>query len=106
EKEMVELFQTIPSEPGLWDSITLDAVGQSSGISIPVQLQPVAHANMARRNTVHVYEGELQAYDADVFAISGVVEYRDAAWNYEQPASLPDEYQPERISVLRDAQIR
>ncbi|KAJ2327205.1 hypothetical protein IWW51_001878 [Coemansia sp. RSA 2702] len=106
EKTIVELFQPLPSEPGLWDSIVLDAVGQKSGISIPIRLRPMQHAHMARRDAVHVYEGELRAYDADVFALDGVVEYRDAAWNYEQPAPLPSTYRPESIAVPRGAQVK
>ncbi|KAJ1874903.1 hypothetical protein LPJ55_001117 [Coemansia sp. RSA 990] len=105
EKDIVELYQPLPNEPTLWDSIILDAVGQKSGISIPIKLRPVQHISMVHRNALHVYEGELQAFDEDVFSITGSVEYREGSWNYEQPSLLPSIYSPEQIAVVRNVQV-
>ncbi|KAJ1732810.1 hypothetical protein LPJ72_003210 [Coemansia sp. Benny D160-2] len=103
---VVERHQPLAGHPGLWDSMMVDAVGASTGISVPVTMAAAPHMRMAERRAVHVYEGEVRLYDADVFAISGVVEFRDAQWNYEPPTPVPTRYAPEPIHVAAPTVIR
>ncbi|KAJ1956297.1 hypothetical protein EC988_001426 [Linderina pennispora] len=95
---MTHLFQPLAGNPMHWDSIILDAVGQKSGVSMPIHLHPVRHLSMIDRGFVHVYEGQFVPYDGDVFKVSGLLEYRDAMWNYEHPSKVPP-YAPEAISA-------
>ncbi|ORX72852.1 hypothetical protein DL89DRAFT_320606 [Linderina pennispora] len=81
-KQMTHLFQPLAGNPMHWDSIILDAVGQKSGVSVPIHLHPVRHLSMIDRGFVH----------------SGLLEYRDAMWNYEHPSKVPP-YAPEAISA-------
>ncbi|KAJ1665996.1 hypothetical protein IW140_000578 [Coemansia sp. RSA 1813] len=96
---VTEKHQPLAGHPGLWDSMMVDAVGAATGISVSVAVAPVAHAHMAERRAVHVYEGDVRLFDADSFEIGGVVEFRDAQWNYEPPTAVPTQYEPEEIQV-------
>ncbi|KAI8325001.1 hypothetical protein GQ54DRAFT_255435 [Martensiomyces pterosporus] len=104
-KQITQLYQPIAGSPGMWDSVILDAVGAKTGASVPISLHPIRHLNMAERDAVHVYEGELRLYDSDVFTLAGTLEYREAKWNYEPPATEPFEYKPEPVGVPDNAHI-
>ncbi|KAJ2156165.1 hypothetical protein GGF46_005369 [Coemansia sp. RSA 552] len=105
-RDAAELYHTIATQPSLWDSIMLDAVGVYTGVNVPIRLQPARHASMLGRDTVHVYEGELRAFDEGEFKLTGVLEYREAAWNYEEPVPPPLEYAPEAIATWPGTRVR
>ncbi|KAJ1797637.1 hypothetical protein LPJ59_003012 [Coemansia sp. RSA 2399] len=104
--ELVEQHQPLAGHPGLWDSMIVDAVGAATGIGVSVAVAPVPHMHMAERRAVHVYEGDVRLFDADSFAIGGVVEFRDAQWNYEPPTPVPQQYAPEEIRVAAGTLLR
>ncbi|KAJ1965360.1 hypothetical protein GGI12_000838 [Dipsacomyces acuminosporus] len=104
-RHITQLYQPIAGSPGMWDSIILDAVGAKTGASVPVTLSPLHHLNMIAHDLVHIYEGELRLYDSDVFRLDGTLEYREARWNYEPPATEPFDYTPESIDVPGDMHI-
>ncbi|KAI7823411.1 hypothetical protein BX661DRAFT_186551 [Kickxella alabastrina] len=79
-----DAFVPLPSAP--WDSILLDMVGLSSGISIPVNLQPVSDMRNRRQDSVHIYEANVVLRDIDVYHPEGFLEFRDARWNPEGPS--------------------
>ncbi|KAJ1993131.1 hypothetical protein GGI25_002947 [Coemansia spiralis] len=106
EKRITEMYQPIPGHPGLWDSIVLDAIGEATGISVSIALSPVQHIQMSDRNAVHIYEGEIQIFDDDSFSIRGIVEHREAQWNYDPPTTVPLTYSPEAILVQPGTQIK
>ncbi|KAJ2854395.1 hypothetical protein GGI22_004510, partial [Coemansia erecta] len=106
DAELVERHQPLAGHPGLWDSMLVDAVGAVTGIGASVAVAPVPHMRMAERRAVHVYEGDMRLYDADSFALGGIVEFRDAQWNYEAPAPVPPQYAPEEIRVAAGTAVR
>ncbi|KAJ2522811.1 hypothetical protein H4217_000527 [Coemansia sp. RSA 1939] len=93
-----------------WDSILLDLVGNSTGISVPVHLQPVEQpphtlglpllqgSKGSARNGAHIYEADVRLRDVDVYSPAGFIEYRDAQWNFE--GGLPIvKYEPEPLQI-------
>ncbi|KAJ2550863.1 hypothetical protein EV175_003906 [Coemansia sp. RSA 1933] len=102
----VERYQPPAGHAGLWDSMLVDAVGAATGVSAAVAMTAVAHMRMAERRAVHVYEGDVRLYDADSYAVGGVVEFRDAQWNYEPPTPVPERLEPEQIQVAAGTLIR
>lgn len=100
-----EWFQPLAGSSGLWDSILLDAVGKHAGVSVPVRLEPIKHVNMLDRLATHIYEGELQLFDQDIFKLVGAVEYREARWNYELSVGNSIPYEPEEIDIPKGFDI-
>ncbi|KAJ1801536.1 hypothetical protein LPJ59_000210 [Coemansia sp. RSA 2399] len=103
------IYTPLPGTP--WDSIMLDMVGNSTGISVPVDLQP-AQAMRGRSSSgggggnggVHVYEADVLLRDVDVFVLAGFIEYRDAEWNFE--GGLPIvEYEPEPLFTAHSVSV-
>ncbi|KAJ1718121.1 hypothetical protein LPJ61_006836, partial [Coemansia biformis] len=74
-------FVPFPDTP--WDSILLDLVGGSTGISVPVPLQMADSTQNYHRDTTHVYEADVVLRDADIYRPVGYIEYRGALWNGE-----------------------
>ncbi|KAJ1943877.1 hypothetical protein GGF37_002453 [Kickxella alabastrina] len=97
-----DAFVPLPSAP--WDSILLDMVGLSSGISIPVNLQPVSDMRNRRQDSVHIYEANVVLRDIDVYHPEGFLEFRDARWNPEGPL-LPQQYSPEPLDITEAQQV-
>ncbi|KAJ2550760.1 hypothetical protein EV175_003947 [Coemansia sp. RSA 1933] len=88
----------LPDTP--WDSILLDMVGRSTGISVPVHLQraPRAFHSDTERGGVHIYQADVLLRDVDVFEPFGFLEYRDAQWNFEGGLPLVP-YTPEPLAM-------
>ncbi|KAJ2156962.1 hypothetical protein GGF46_004833 [Coemansia sp. RSA 552] len=98
------VYMPLPDMP--WDSILLDMVGTHTGINIPVTLQlaPVAGQNRGRAG-VHVYEADVVLRDVDTYRPSGYIEFREAKWNAEGNASLP-QFAPEPLDIPEKLQVR
>ncbi|KAJ2808751.1 hypothetical protein H4R20_000666 [Coemansia guatemalensis] len=81
------VYQPVPNTP--WDSVLLDLVGTTTGISIPVHLQMVPHVNNYQPGAAHVYEADVVLRDVDVYVPKGYIEFRNGQWNAEGNATLP-----------------
>ncbi|KAJ1990438.1 hypothetical protein EDC05_004082 [Coemansia umbellata] len=90
------VFAPFPDTP--WDSILLDMVGNSTGISVPVELKRVDDLRNYGINNAHIYEADVQLRDADLYRPEGYLEYRDAKWNAEAPLG-PQPFMPEPLFI-------
>ncbi|KAJ2566207.1 hypothetical protein IW140_005020 [Coemansia sp. RSA 1813] len=96
DKSKPMLFAPFPGTP--WDSVMLDLVGNSTGISVPVELNPANDMRNDARFSTHVYEADVLLRDVDTYRPKGYVEFRDAQWNPEDPQE-PQPYIPEKLYV-------
>ncbi|KAJ2557144.1 hypothetical protein EV175_001524 [Coemansia sp. RSA 1933] len=96
-------FTPLPMEP--WDSVLLDLVGNSTGISVPVDLKPVTGPHSLYRDTAHVYEADVRLRDVDVFKPEGYIEFRHARWNPDGVLD-PQPFEPEMLEIPQRLQIQ
>ncbi|KAJ2356881.1 hypothetical protein GGF43_001798 [Coemansia sp. RSA 2618] len=97
QKKGVHMAYTpFPNTP--WDSVLLDMVGQRTGVSVPVRLQPVMDIRNTFREESHVYEADVRLRDVDEYRAEGYIEFRDARWNCED-ALEPADYVPEPLHI-------
>ncbi|KAJ2403042.1 hypothetical protein GGI23_000261 [Coemansia sp. RSA 2559] len=96
------IYTPLPGTP--WDSILLDMVGNSTGISVPVDLQPAQAMRSSGNGGVHVYEADVLLRDVDVFVPAGFIEYRDAQWNFEGGLPIVD-YEPEPLFTAHSVSV-
>ncbi|KAJ1738239.1 hypothetical protein LPJ68_005712, partial [Coemansia sp. RSA 1086] len=89
-------YSPFPGTP--WDSVLLDMVGNSTGVSIPVALQPSNHAQNYIRDKTHIYEADVVLRDADTYIPTGYIEYRNGMWNNEDHIEIPP-MAPEQLVV-------
>ncbi|KAJ1801521.1 hypothetical protein LPJ59_000195 [Coemansia sp. RSA 2399] len=94
-----ESFTPLPGSA--WDSILLDMVGNSTGISIPVHLRQVQYRG---RDAAHVYEADVRLRDMDVYRPRGYIEFRDARWNPDGILD-PQPFAPEQLEIPEHGQI-
>ncbi|KAJ2168168.1 hypothetical protein IW139_000666 [Coemansia sp. RSA 353] len=95
-------FAPFPNTP--WDSVLLDLAGNTTQISVPVNLQMVDSVQNYVRHTAHVYEADVILRDADTFVPAGYIEYRDALWNSEDHV-MAQPLVPEQLYVRSDAYV-
>ncbi|KAJ1674723.1 hypothetical protein EV182_002694 [Spiromyces aspiralis] len=85
-----------------WDSITLEFIGVSTGITVPVVLRPTINGQVIDSNldpfALHFYEGEVLLRDKDVYRPVGYVEFQTGLWNFEPGLPLPN-YSPVPLAV-------
>ncbi|KAJ2667547.1 hypothetical protein IWW42_005837 [Coemansia sp. RSA 1085] len=74
-------YAPFPGTP--WDSVLVDLVGQNTGISVPVALQPSSQVQNYIRDKAHIYEADVVLRDADTYIPAGYIEYRNGLWNGE-----------------------
>ncbi|KAJ2500339.1 hypothetical protein GGH96_002836 [Coemansia sp. RSA 1972] len=89
-------YTPFPNTP--WDSVLLDLVGQRTGVSVPVHLQPVMDIRNTFRDESHVYEADVWLRDVDEYRAEGYVEFRDALWNCDGELA-PADYIPEPLHI-------
>ncbi|KAJ2448394.1 hypothetical protein EV183_005460 [Coemansia sp. RSA 2336] len=89
-------YAPFPGTP--WDSVLVDMVGNNTGVSIPVALQPSNHAQNYIRNQTHIYEADVVLRDADIYIPTGYIEYRNGLWNNEDHIEIPPMI-PEQLEV-------
>lgn len=79
-----QLFDRLEPESN-WDSLELIARG--TNFYIPFQSPKALYdtLNNKTRYDTHLYEFEIQLWDVDVYAISGILEYRSGQWSNEGP---------------------
>ncbi|KAJ1932815.1 hypothetical protein GGF37_006934, partial [Kickxella alabastrina] len=99
--EAAALNSSLDSEfaplPGTsWESFVFDMVGRNTGINVPIKLQATSDWRNALKDSVHVYQADVQLRDVDVFTPQGFIEFRDARWNPEGKTT-PQPYNPETI---------
>ncbi|KAJ2866687.1 hypothetical protein GGI22_001220 [Coemansia erecta] len=95
-----ESFTPLPGSA--WDSVLLDMVGTSTGISIPVHLRQVGRRG---RDGAHVYQADVRLRDVDVYRPHGHIEFRHALWNPDGILD-PQPFAPERLETPEHAQIQ
>ncbi|KAJ2135155.1 hypothetical protein GGH17_002500, partial [Coemansia sp. RSA 788] len=96
-KQRVHMAYTpFPNTP--WDSVLLDLVGQRTGVSVPVRLQPAMDIRNTFRDESHVYEADVRLRDVDEYRVEGYVEFRDALWNCDGELA-PADYIPEPLHI-------
>ncbi|PIA15566.1 hypothetical protein COEREDRAFT_81894 [Coemansia reversa NRRL 1564] len=96
------VYMPVPNSP--WDSVLLDLVGTSTGISIPVHLQMSPHVNNYQPGVAHVYEADVVLRDVDVYIPEGYIEFRNGQWNAEGNATLPLLI-PEKIFIAEELKV-
>ncbi|KAI9502691.1 hypothetical protein GGI25_003546 [Coemansia spiralis] len=89
------IYAPFPNAP--WDSVLLDMVG-STGVSVPVDLSPVARIESTIKDSVHIYEADVVLRDVGKYRPQGFIEFRDAQWNPEGRL-LPATYKPEPLLI-------
>ncbi|KAJ2626801.1 hypothetical protein IW137_005831, partial [Coemansia sp. RSA 1287] len=89
-------YTPFPNTP--WDSVLLDLVGQRTGVSVPVRLQPAMDIRNTFRDESHVYEADVRLRDVDEYRVEGYVEFRDALWNCDGELA-PADYIPEPLHI-------
>ncbi|KAJ2157418.1 hypothetical protein GGF46_004519 [Coemansia sp. RSA 552] len=89
-------YTPMPNMP--WDSVMLDLAGQTTGVSIPVDLKMVRDMRNTERSSTHIYEADVMLRDADSYVPTGWIEFRDAQWNPQNGLPLVD-YNPEPLAI-------
>ncbi|PIA16775.1 hypothetical protein COEREDRAFT_81117 [Coemansia reversa NRRL 1564] len=102
-KDHVSLTYT-PLTDAPWDSVLLDMVGKSTGISVPVKLRMVADYRNTQRSNTHIYEADVVLRDEDMYVPQGFIEFRDAEWNPED-ALEPVDYKPEHLFIPKSLAV-
>ncbi|KAJ2157510.1 hypothetical protein GGF46_004457 [Coemansia sp. RSA 552] len=89
----------MPLENGPWDSILLDLISTRTKVSVPVQLEMATHVHNYQRERTHVYQADVQLFDADTYRPKGYIEFRDALWNRDQDYMANNPFHPEPLKV-------
>ncbi|KAJ2846515.1 hypothetical protein IWW36_004315 [Coemansia brasiliensis] len=100
-------YAPFPGAP--WDSILVDMVGNNTGISIPVVLQPSNRAQNYIRDSTHIYEADVVLRDADTYTPTGYIEYRNGLWNNEEhierPPMIPEQLLVNSLVTVEDGAL-